>query len=114
MDIEVRTGQLIKSRRDELGLTLQEVADYIGKQQTTVLRYESGEIKTIKAETIRKLAEVLKCKPSYLMGWEDTEVVSIKELPDALIGVTKEAYEAGLSADDIKEVLEIAKRFRKK
>lgn len=34
-------------------------------------RYESGAIKNIKHDTISKLAEILNCNPSYLMGWSD-------------------------------------------
>ena len=33
-------------------------------------RYESGQIKNIKHATIVALAEVLRCTPAYLMGWE--------------------------------------------
>lgn len=61
----------IKQRRQELGFTLAEVADNIGVKEATMQRYESGEIKNIKHETIYKLSQFLKCDPSYLMGWSD-------------------------------------------
>jgi transcriptional regulator with XRE-family HTH domain len=64
-------SEKIKSRRDNLGLTLQEVGDHIGVSKATVQRYESGEIKNLKLETIEKLAEILKTTPAYLMGWEE-------------------------------------------
>lgn len=64
-------NEKIKTRREELGLTLQEVGEYIGVSKATVQRYESGEIKNLKQETIVKLCEVLKVSPAYLMGWED-------------------------------------------
>jgi transcriptional regulator with XRE-family HTH domain len=64
-------SEKIKSRRDGLGLTLQEVGDHIGVSKATVQRYESGEIKNLKLETIEKLAEILKTTPAYLMGWEE-------------------------------------------
>ena len=34
--------------------------------------YESGNIKNIKHQTIAQWAEILKCSPAYLMGWENT------------------------------------------
>ena len=37
-------------------------------------RYESGEIKNIKHDTIVRLAEILNCTPQYLMGWVDTPI----------------------------------------
>lgn len=61
----------LKSRREELGLTLQEIGDYIRVSKATVQRYESGEIKNLKLETIEKLAEILKVSPAYLMGWKE-------------------------------------------
>lgn len=61
----------IKKRRSELGLTLLEIADALGVKEATVQRYESGEIKNIKHETIVSLSKVLKCTPQYLMGWSE-------------------------------------------
>ena len=65
-------NERIHERRVSLGLTLLEVADYIGVKEATAQRYESGAIKTIGHETIVKLAEILKCDPSYLMGWSSS------------------------------------------
>lgn len=66
----------IKNRRNSLGLTLLDVADMLGVKEATVQRYESGEIKNVKHETVVKLATILKCSPQYLMGWSD-EVLEI-------------------------------------
>jgi transcriptional regulator with XRE-family HTH domain len=65
-------GDKIKSRRNELGFTLKEVADKLGVRDATVQRYESGNIKNLKQETISKLAEILNVKPEWLMGWTDS------------------------------------------
>lgn len=61
----------IRERRSLLGLTLLEIADKLGVREATVQRYESGEIKNIKHETVRSLADILGCSPQYLMGWTD-------------------------------------------
>lgn len=68
-------NQRIKERRLALDLTLAEVAERLGVKEATVQRYESGEIKNIKHETIGRLATMLQCSPMYLMGWEQTHVV---------------------------------------
>ena len=73
----------IKQKRQKLGLTLREVADRLGVQEATVQRYESGKIKNIKHETVRKLAEILRCSPSWLMGFDipsksESEMVASK------------------------------------
>lgn len=61
----------IKEMRIRRGLTLAYVAERLGVREATMQRYESGEIKNIKHDTIVKLASILNCTPSYLMGWED-------------------------------------------
>lgn len=61
----------IKERRTNLGLTLLEIAEQLNVKEATVQRYESGEIKNIKHETIVELAKILKCSPQYLMGWTE-------------------------------------------
>ena len=59
----------LKSRRLELGLTMGEVAEKVGVSTPTILRYESGDIKNVRDDKIKALADVLKVTPSYLMGW---------------------------------------------
>ncbi|WP_181995544.1 helix-turn-helix transcriptional regulator [Clostridium sp. AM58-1XD] len=62
----------IKEMRTKKGYTLAYVAELLGIKEATMQRYESGEIKNIKHETIAKLAEIFNCTPAYLMGWEDS------------------------------------------
>ena len=70
----------IKGLRLKNGLTLLEVAKYLGVQEATVQRYESGKIKHLKHETICKLAELFHCDPSHIMGWnEDDSYAEIEE-----------------------------------
>ena len=64
-------GERIKARRNEIGLTLKEVAEKLGVKDATVQRYESGSIKNMKYETIASLAEILNVSPSWLLGWDD-------------------------------------------
>lgn len=66
----------IKEMRIKNGFTLANVADQLGIKEATMQRYESGEIKNIKHETIVKLAEIFNCSPSYLMGWENPTEMS--------------------------------------
>lgn len=59
----------MKERRTSLGITLLDIANKLNVREATVQRYESGEIKNVKHETIYKLSQILQCSPSYLMGW---------------------------------------------
>lgn len=63
-------GDRIKKARLQRGLTLIEVAEKLGKTEATIQRYESGNIKNLKNDTIEELANVLNVSPAHLMGWD--------------------------------------------
>ena len=65
-------NERISARRKELGLTLDEVAAFVGVNKGTVSRWESGEIDNMRRDKIAKLAEVLKVSPLFIMGMQDT------------------------------------------
>ena len=64
-------GDRIKQRRQEIGLTVDQVAEKIGKNRATVYRYESSEIEKFPIDVLSPLADALRTTPAYLMGWED-------------------------------------------
>ncbi|MDM5352621.1 XRE family transcriptional regulator [Lysinibacillus sphaericus] len=63
-------GDRIKKARLKRGMTLIEVAERLNKTEATIQRYESGNIKNLKNDTIEELANVLNVSPAYLMGWD--------------------------------------------
>lgn len=77
-------GERIKQRRKELGLTVDEVAERLGKNRATVYRYESNEIENLPTPILEPLARVLNTTPEYLMGWKDEESTPIKTNRSAL------------------------------
>lgn len=78
----MQIGERIKRRREELGLSADQVADRIGKNRATVYRYESNDIKNFPIEILIPLAEVLRTTPAYLMGWDgDTGVMPENIIP---------------------------------
>ena len=68
--------QRIRKRREELGLSYQELADRTGMSKSTLQRYETGDIANIPLSKISALADGLKTTQQYIMGWEDTDKVS--------------------------------------
>lgn len=70
-DIILTIHKRIKEQRLKHNFTLAELAEMLDVKEATVQRYESGEIKNLKHDTIIKLANIFKCSPSYLMGWEE-------------------------------------------
>ena len=89
----------LELRRRQLNMTLLEVANKVGVTESTVQRWESGSIKTLRHERIVKLAEALDVTPSYLMGWDDEQSVNIsaEQSPDEdrLLSLYRELNEEG-------------------
>lgn len=64
----IEIGSRIKTRREELNLTLKDVADRIGVASSTILRYENGTIQRIKLPVIEAIAKALDVSPTWLYG----------------------------------------------
>lgn len=63
-------GDRIRERRKELGITVDELAEKLGKNRATVYRYESSEIEKLPTTVLEPLAEALHTTPANLMGWK--------------------------------------------
>ena len=64
-------GERIRRRRQELGLTVEEVSRALGKNRATVYRYERGDIEDLPTTALEPLSRVLQTTPSYLAGWTE-------------------------------------------
>lgn len=69
-------GNRLRIARQKRNLTLAFVGDVLGKTEATVQRYESGNIKNLKLETIEQLALLYDVPPAYLMGWQKEDPLS--------------------------------------
>ena len=78
--IILNIGQRIKQRRVELGLSVDDIAEKIGKNRATVYRYESSEIEDLPTSILEPLAKALSTTPAYLMGWETDNIFSIPNI----------------------------------
>ena len=66
-------GERIKARRTQLGLTVDELSERLGKNRATIYRYESNNIEKLPTTVLEPLAKALNTTPAYLMGWEEKE-----------------------------------------
>lgn len=64
-------GERIKRRREELGISVDELALVLGVNRATVYRYESNEIAKFPVDILETVAKALRTTPVCLMGWED-------------------------------------------
>ena len=66
---------ILKDRRLELQLTLEDVAKRVGVSPATISRWESGDIANMRRDRIATLAEALQISPAVIMGWDvDTPI----------------------------------------
>lgn len=66
-------GERIKKRRKELKMSADELGKRLGKDRSTVFRYENGYIEKLPVDALHAIAEALKTTPEYLMGWEEVQ-----------------------------------------
>lgn len=72
----------IKSRRIELGMSYQDLAEKTGMSKSTLQRYEAGAIKSIPLDKLEDLANALQMDPAFLVGFP-TAVENYYLDPDA-------------------------------
>ena len=78
-------GKRIRRKREELGLSQEELAKKMGyADRSAISMVETGK-RDITWENVYKYAKVLQCSPSYLMKWEDP-------IPDDDLEILEEVY----------------------
>ena len=65
------TGDRIKRLRKDLGLSADELGEMIGKDRSTIYRYERGDIENATVDVIPRLAKALQTTPQYIVGWDN-------------------------------------------
>lgn len=63
----------LKEKREENGLTLDDVAKKINVSKVTLHKYENLIILNIPIDNIEKLAKLYSTTPKYIMGWTDND-----------------------------------------
>ncbi len=64
----VNVGLRIKARRKELKISAEELGKRLGKDRSTIYRYEKGEIKNLPIELLKPIAIALETTPERLIG----------------------------------------------
>lgn len=66
----MKIGLAIALRREQIGMTQQELADIVGVSKASISRWESGDISNMRRDRIQKLANALKVSPVSLLDEE--------------------------------------------
>lgn len=71
VSFNIGVGQRIFSSRKRLKMTRAELGKKVGLHESTVKRYEDGQIKSLDIDKIIEFARALDVSPGYLMGWDE-------------------------------------------
>jgi repressor LexA len=66
-------GHRIKERRKYLKMSADELGKRLGKDRSTIYRYEKGDIENLPLDILEPIAEALETTPQYLMGWDQVQ-----------------------------------------
>ena len=109
----MNTSNIIHNKRVELGLTLKDVADYVGVSEGTVSRWESGDIANMKRSRINRLAEVLEISPLVLLGRDDipSNIIPMPEMRQIPLVGTIACGTPILAQENIEDQVDIPKHI---
>lgn len=90
----MKIGQRIRDRRKALKISVDELATRLGKDRSTIYRYENGEIENLPLDMLEPIAKALDMEPKELMGWDQSEQEEInKKNSDAMSDITLKMFE---------------------
>lgn len=108
-------GDRIKNRRLFLKMSADELGKRLGKDRSTIYRYEKGDIENLPLDILEPIAEALGTTPQYLMGWEktkkendiQTDIVLRMRSDDIFLSAVKKLYE--MDSDKLSSLLAFLK-----
>ena len=111
-------GLRIKERRKLLKMSADELATRLGKDRSTIYRYEKGDIENLPLDILEPIAAALDTTPAYLMDWDvpkkekSAQEDELSENVKALVKFAKEVPEdkAELILRVMKSILEDDRR----
>ena len=107
-------SERIKERRIAIGLTQEELGEKLGLKKSAIAKYENGRVENIKRSTIQRLAVILECSPSYLLGFDPEYTINdfkpIEKIEPQDIELLKAYYNATKDVQDgIRSILGMKK-----
>ena len=98
-------GQQIRKRRKELEMSVDELARRVGKDRSTIYRYENGDIGNMPLELVMPMVEALKMTPQELLSFFAVKSEWFAERVECLDST--EGYK--LNSEETKILNEVAK-----
>ena len=118
-------GERIKRRREELGMTQDELARAAGYKSRSSINKIEIDGRGIPQPKIEALAKALKVTPAYLMGWEEEEETPVYYLDPEAAEIANEIYNRedlrilfdttrNISKEDLQVIVRMVEGLQKK
>lgn len=69
----MKKSSFLRDRRKEIGLTMKEVADFVGVSEASVSRWETGDIMNMRRDRVELLAKILRVSPLDILNISNAE-----------------------------------------
>lgn len=107
-------GEKIRARRQELGMTMEDLGRAIGVQRSAINKYEKDLIKDPKLSTLAALAKALDVSPMYLMEDDDIDQERLEALhQNPRLGILFD-HTRKLGSEDVDFMIQMAARMLSK
>ena len=77
--MKLNLGEFIKKKRLEKNLTMQQLADMIGKHKSFIFKLENNQVKSLKHEMIEPLAKALDVPVIEMFNGFDVDAIKVPE-----------------------------------
>lgn len=108
-----KVGENLRKARENKKLTLRDVAKLIGKDHSYVSKVENGKTRP-NLDYLERMAEIYDVDITYFFNAEEIDI------PEELVGdidfiaLAKDMAKEGISAKEVREVLEFVKKIKTK
>lgn len=87
MNDNIEIGKRIYNARKALKISMRELGEKVGLHESTISRYEKGEIQSLDIEKLKEFAKALNVSASYLIGWKEEKINDDKKKNDTATGI---------------------------
>ena len=103
-------GERIRKRRKELKMSVDELARKVGKDRSTIYRYENGDIGNMPLELVSPMVEALDMTPQELLSFFTLKSEWLSQKTEKWLDIA-EGYE--FNEEEFRIIYEVTKYFMK-
>jgi len=75
-------GKRIQMKREEYGMTQEELGKKLGVSRQTIYKWESGSVQHFDRSYVDKMAKIFQCDPAWLMNMDGSKALVTYTAPD--------------------------------